>query len=149
MYKQLIKRKLGFLIQTSPSIINSPSVSPAYQRFDDNKRQEVIVWIRQLKDLDKDQIKDNIKDKFNISDEDAEKFYYEAYPDGLSSEEEAIITCFEEILPDENQQDVVNDVVLYLVEDAPVVERRMDTDQEALDLFVEFMDEALSSRKII
>ena len=63
MYKQLIKRKLGFLIQTSPSIINSPSVSPAYQRFDDNKRQEIIVWIRQLKDMDKDQIKDNIIDK--------------------------------------------------------------------------------------
>lgn len=148
MYKQLIKRKLGFLIQTSPSIINSPSQSPAYQRFDDNKRQEIIVWIRQLKDMDKDQIKDNVIDKFNISDEDAEKFYYEAYPDGLSSEEEDIIVCFEEILPEENQQDVVDDVTVFLMDGQPMLQYD-NTDQEALNLFIEFMDEALSSRKII
>jgi len=148
MYKQLIKRKLGFLLQTNPSIINSPSQSPAYQRFDDNKRQEIIVWVRQLKDLDKDQIKDNIKDKFNISDEDAEKFYYEAYPDGLSSEEEDIIVCFEEILPEENQQDVVDDVTVFLMDGQPMLQYD-NTDQEALNLFIEFMDEALSSRKII
>lgn len=147
MYKQFIKRKLGFLIQTSPSIINSPLVSPAYQRFDDNKRQEIIVWIRQLKDMDKDQIKDNIIDKFNISDDDAEKFYYEAYPDGLSSEEEAIIDCFEEVLPKDCQQDMVDDVVLFLVDGTPMLQYTNE-DQEALNLFVEFMDEALSSRKI-
>lgn len=147
MYKQLIKRKLGYLIQTNPSIINSPSISPAYQRFDDNKRQEIIVWIRQLKDMDKDQIKDNIKDKFNISDEDAEKLYYEAYPDGLSTEEEGLIYCFEELLPNECQQEVVDNVVLCLMDGTPYLDSGID--QEALNLFLEFMDEALSSRKII
>ena len=147
MYRQLIKRKLGYLLQTNPSIVNSPSMTPAYQRFDDNKRQEIIVWIRQLKDMDKDQIKDNIKDKFNISDEDAEKLYYEAYPDGLSSEEEGLINCFEELLPAERQQDVVDKVVLYLVDGVPYLDNNID--QETLNLFLEFMDEALSSRKII
>jgi hypothetical protein len=148
MYKQLIKRKLGYLLQTNTSIINTPSVSPAYQKFDDHKRQEIIVWIRQLKDMDKDQVKDNIKDKFNISDEDAEKFYYEAYPDGLSTEEDAIITCFEELLPQENQQEMVDNVVLYLTEGTPMFDTD-SIDQEALSLFLEFMDEALASRKII
>jgi hypothetical protein len=147
MYKQLIKRKLGFLLQTNPSVINSPSISPAYQRFDDNKRQEIIVWIRQLVDMDKDQIKDNIIDKFNISNEDAEKFYYEAYPDGLSSQEEEIIDCLEQLLPTEGQQDVIDNVILYLVDGEPIVER--EGDQETLNLFVDFMDEALTSRKII
>jgi hypothetical protein len=148
MYKQLIKRKLGYLMQTGTSVINSPAVSPAYQKFDDQKRQEIIVWIRQLKDMDKDQVKDNIEDKFNISDEDAEKFYYEAYPDGLSTEEDAIITCFEELLPQENQQEVVDGVVLYITDGAPMLETD-NVDQEALNLFLEFMDEALASRKII
>lgn len=148
MYRQLIKRKLGFLLQTGPSIINSPSVSPAYQKFDDCKRQEIIVWIRQLQDMDKDQIKDNIKDKFNVADEDAEKFYYEAYPDGLSSQEEVMIDCFEEILPGDCQQNILDDVVLCIIDGTPV-SNSGETDQEAVNLFVEFMNEAMSSRKII
>lgn len=147
MYKQLIKRKLGYLLQTNPSVINSPSTTPAYQRFDENKRQEIIVWIRQLVGMDKDQIKDNIMDKFNILDEDAEKLYYEAYPDGLSSIEEGLISCFEELLPKDNQKDIVDNVILCVTDGEPYSNSNID--QEVLNLFLEFINEALSSRKLI
>lgn len=148
MYKQLIKRKLGYLIQKNASIINTPARPLAYQKFDDYKFQEIVVWIRQLKDMDKNQIKDNIKDKFNISDKDAEKFFYEAYPDGLSFEEEEIIDCLEEVLPEENKQDVVNSVVAHIIDGTPILDNS-NIDQESLNLLLDFMDEALALRKII
>lgn len=53
-----------------------------YGVFDDQKEKEIIVWLRLQKDLDKQQYIEYAKDKFNISDLDAERIYYIAFPDG-------------------------------------------------------------------
>jgi len=152
MYKELIKRKFAFMMQSNPSIINSPAKPQAYQRFDSQKEQEIIVWIRQQKGLDKQQIKDLIMDDFNISDEDAERLYYKTYPDGLSSQEEECIEDFEQILPQENPSQIIDNAILFITEEQQETLPEtclVEMDAETLQLFMEFLKMALESRKLI
>ena len=51
MYKQLIKRKLAYLMQNETSIINSPAKPLSFKRFDNQKEKEIIVWMRQQEGL--------------------------------------------------------------------------------------------------
>jgi len=151
MYKQLIKRKLAYMMQTqNPSVINSPAMPKSYQRFNDDKAKEIIVWIRQLKGMDKNQIKDEIISKFNISDEDAERLYYEAYPDGLSSQEEELIEYFEQILPQQQCPQFLDDaIVIVIQQDEPSQLEQYGAEDEASALFLDFLNSMLHSRKLI
>lgn len=150
MYKSLIKRKLAYLIQTREgSAINSPAIPQAWQRFDENKEKEIIVWIRQQGDLDKSKIIENISDKFNISDDEASRLYYEAYPDGLSSQEEEIIDYFENVLP-KNQSKLVDDAFLFITEDPVKTNISFNADDgEGLYLFLKFLEKMCTDRKLI
>lgn len=153
MYKNLIRRKLAYMMHTEESIINAPSKSPAYQRFDSKKREEIVVWIRQLVGLDKDQIKNNIQDKFNVSDEDAERLYYEAYPDGLSSQEEEIIDYLEILLPPQEISQIsptefIDTIFLFPLNEES--NQQLESyDAETITLFSDFIKEMLLSRKMI
>jgi len=148
MYKQLIKRKLAHLMQINPSILNSPAVSKDFQRFDENKQKEVIVWIRQLPGLDKLQIKDEIKRKFNISDKDSERLYYEAYPDGMDSQEEELTEYFEALLP-ENAPEIVDKAFSIVLEDKPItILDSFKIDPETLELFINFITAITNNRKL-
>lgn len=60
--------------------------------FSDTKKKEIIVWMRLQENKDKDQIKECIIDKFNVSDQDAESLFYEAFPEGLDDFEEEMLT---------------------------------------------------------
>ena len=136
-------------MQSNPSIINSPAIGLSYQRFPNQKRIEIIVWIRQQEGLDKDQIKEIIIDKFHISNNDAEKLYYEAYPDGLDSEEEEIADSLEKILPKEKQDKIVNAAFAILLnEHAPFLNQN-DIDDESKDIFINYIKELLEVRKVI
>jgi hypothetical protein len=56
--------------------------------FSEDKRKEIIVYIWMNGNKYKDDVKQIIMDKFNVSESDAEKFFYEAFPDGTSPQEE-------------------------------------------------------------
>jgi len=153
MYKELIKRKLARIIQASESsFINSPAIPKSYQRFDENKKKEVIVFIRQQPGLDKFQIIDLILNKFNTSKEDAERLYYEAYPDGLSSQEEELLEHFDQILPPDYPQLVDNSFAVLLQDESafPCKDINLENiDPEILQLFIDFIQTLLSDRKLI
>lgn len=151
MYKTLLKRKLAYLIQSSDaSIINSPAISKSYRRFDEQKEKEIIVWIRQLWGMDKQQINDEVKSKFNVSDDDAERLYYKAYPDGISSQEEEIIDHFEKILPQQQPQQLVDDAIVIVLQDDPsLYNNNKNLDQETYVLFTDFLKQMMLDRKLI
>ena len=135
-------------MQINPSILNSPAVSKDFQRFDENKQKEVIVWIRQLPGLDKLQIKDEIKRKFNISDKDSERLYYEAYPDGMDSQEEELTEYFEALLP-ENAPEIVDKAFSIVLEDKPItILDSFKIDPETLELFINFITAITNNRKL-
>jgi hypothetical protein len=136
-------------MQSNPSIINSPAIGLSYQRFPNQKRIEIIVWIRQQEGLDKDQIKEIIIDKFHISNEDAEKLYYEAYPDGLDSKEEEIADSLEKILPKEKQSTIINaSFASCLNEHVPFLDEN-DIDNESRNLILNYIKDLLETRKVI
>lgn len=66
--------------------------------FSEEKRKEIIVWMWLNGDKDKDQIKEIIQNKFNVSDQDAERLFYEAYPDGLDLQEEQALDNLDNVL---------------------------------------------------
>lgn len=66
--------------------------------FSEEKRKEIIVWIWLNGDKDKDQIKEIIQNKFNVSDQDAERLFFEAYPDGLDLQEEQALDNLDDVL---------------------------------------------------
>ena len=51
------------------------------------KEQEIVVQLRLMDGLDKQQCIEFVKDKFNLNDADATDMFYKAFPDGLSEEE--------------------------------------------------------------
>lgn len=89
MYKNLIRRRIGTLVEQKLNSDRREKKRIAY--FSDDKRKEIIVWMRLYTDKDKDQIIETIQDKFNISDADADTFFYEAYPEGLDKSEEGML----------------------------------------------------------
>lgn len=98
MYKQLIQRKLGFLVEKSRNDRKKHLVNKRFAFFADDKRREIIVWIWIQEHKDKDQIKEFIIDKFHVSDKDAEDLFCEAYPDGLNLQEEEVLDNLDTIL---------------------------------------------------
>lgn len=138
-------------MQSSPaSIINSPATSPAFLRFDKQKEMEIIVWIRQLQNKDKQQITEDVIQKFNTSKEDAERLYYEAYPDGLSSQEEELLSFFEEVLPQDNQEDVVDRTIMIVLDPTSnSIMNHPDMDIETSDLFYDLMNTMMQQRQIV
>lgn len=86
MIESLITRKLAILLQYNRY--------NRYANFDHQKEKEIVVWVRLQQGLDKDQLVDYIKNKFNISDLDANRIYYIAYPQGVAYSENQL---FEEI----------------------------------------------------
>jgi hypothetical protein len=148
MYKQLIKRKLAYLIQSSDtSVINSPAMPMSYQRFEDTKEKEIIVWIRLLRGKDKQQIKGEITTKFNVSEQDAERLFYMAYPDGLDSIEEEYADYFEEVLPKENALQTVDDAVSSVQKGKEF--KPLGINPELAEPFLAFMAQLLQSRKLV
>ena len=62
------------------------------------KNKEIIVHLRMQKGLDKDQLVTYMKDRFNLIDQDAERMFYEAFPDGVDLQEEDSLDSLENIL---------------------------------------------------
>lgn len=98
MYDKLIKRKLGFLVEKNLREERKKYAGRRFSFFSENKRKEILVWMWLQEDKDKDQIKDFIKDKFHVSEQDAEKLYYEAFPDGTTSDEDETLDELNSIL---------------------------------------------------
>ena len=97
MYKELIKRNIAFLLEKRNNGLRKFG-RYRVSFFSDIKRKEIIVWIRLQKNKDKDQIKEFIEEKFSVSDSDAEKLFYEAYPDGLDSYENKMLDQLDDVL---------------------------------------------------
>ena len=90
MYKPFIKRRLSYLLERR-NITKTKLGRSRVSFFSDIKRKEIIVWMWLQQDKDKDQITEAAMDKFNLSEQDAESMFYEAYPDGLSPQEEEMV----------------------------------------------------------
>jgi len=69
-----------------------------YAFFSEDRRKEIIVWIWQHGNKGKDEIKDIIMKRFNISDQESERLFYEAYPDGINDQEEEILNYLNTVL---------------------------------------------------
>lgn len=121
MYKSLIRRKIGFLVDKNINEGKKKRANRRFSFFSESKRKELLVWMWLNGDKDKDQIKDFAKDKFNISEQDSEKLYYEAFPDGVSSEEEEILEELNSILVGliGFQPSVVPDIIGIFTNEAP------------------------------
>ena len=98
MYKDLIRRKIGFLVEQRTNDDRKKRSNRRFSFFSENKRKEIIVWMWLQGDKDKDQIKDFIKDKFHVSEQDAERLYYEAFPDGITPDEDDSLEELDSIL---------------------------------------------------
>ena len=90
MYKSFIKRRIAYLLEKK-NIIRTKLGRSRVSFFSDIKRKEIIVWMWLQQDKDKDQITEAAMDKFNLSEQDAESMFYEAYPDGLRPQEEEMV----------------------------------------------------------
>ena len=62
------------------------------------KNKEIIVHLRMQKGKDKQQLIDYMSNKFNLLEHDAERLFYEAFPDGLDFQEEESLDTLENIL---------------------------------------------------
>ena len=96
MYKNVIKRHIGYLVERK--INEEKRGRKKFSFFSDIKRKEIILWMWMQENKDKDQIKECIIDKFNASDQDAENLFLEAYPDGLSLQENDTLDDLSSIL---------------------------------------------------
>lgn len=90
MYKPFIKRRIAYLLERR-NIIRTKLGRSRVSFFSDIKRKEIIVWMWLQQNKDKNQITEAAMDKFNLSEQDAENIFYEAYPDGLSPQEEEMV----------------------------------------------------------
>ena len=99
MYKELIQRRIAYLLDKQANKIQKGGrkiLSDFF--FSEDKKKEIIVWMWQYGDKDKDQIKEFVIEKFNLSNEDAEKLFYDAFPDGLDFKEEEILDSLDDNL---------------------------------------------------
>lgn len=89
MYKNLITRRIGSLVEQYGRKVSL---------FDDSKKKEMVVLVWLQRGKDKDQVKKYVMDNFNVSDQDAEDLYFEAYPEGTDSLEDKILDDLDETL---------------------------------------------------
>jgi len=104
IYTKVIKRKIAnFMLKN----LTSKSVYKRYVEafFDKTKEEEIIVWVRFQKGLDKQQLLDYMTLRFNVSLADAERLFYIAYPDGLSFEEEEVVNEVSYIIQEDDSID--------------------------------------------
>ncbi|MFA5154790.1 MAG: hypothetical protein WC554_19750 [Clostridia bacterium] len=90
-YKTYIKRKLGSLINKRDNEYLKSVYAYRFRGMTDIKEKEIIVYLRNQKGMDKQQLIDFIKEKFDLNDIEAERLFDSAYPDGLDLEEEDLL----------------------------------------------------------
>jgi hypothetical protein len=120
MYKSFIKRRIAYLLEKK-NIIRTKLGRSRVSFFSDIKRKEIIVWMWLQQNKDKDQITEAAMDKFNLSEQDAENIFYEAYPDGLSPQEEEMVEDLDKILTRvvDLKPSIITDMTDVLMGDAP------------------------------
>ena len=120
MYKSFIKRRIAYLLEKK-NIIRTKLGRSRVSFFSDIKRKEIIVWMWLQQNKDKDQITEAAMDKFNLSEQDAENIFYEAYPDGLSPQEEEMVDDLDKILTRvvDLKPSIITDITDVLMGDAP------------------------------
>jgi hypothetical protein len=120
MYKSFIKRRIAYLLEKK-NIIRTKLGRSRVSFFSDIKRKEIIVWMWLQQNKDKDQITEAAMDKFNLSEQDAENIFYEAYPDGLSPQEEEMVDDLDKILTRvvDLKPSIITDMTDVLMGDAP------------------------------
>jgi hypothetical protein len=77
--------------QIIDKIASDTGLSPLFNQ-DSLKYKEIVVWMRIQKNMDKDQLKEFIISKFNVSDFDSEKLFNTAFPVGLDFKEKKLIS---------------------------------------------------------
>ena len=97
-YKNYIQRKIGSLINKRNNSILKERRAYTYKGLSSNKEKEIIVYIRIQKDMDKQQLVDFIMKRFNVNEQDAERLFYLAYPDGLDFQENKSLDALNNVL---------------------------------------------------
>ena len=97
-YKNYIQRKIGSLVNKRNNNALKTKHSYTYQGLSSNKEKEIIVYLRNQRDMDKQQLIDFSVKRFNINDRDAESLFYTAYPDGLDLQEDKSLCDLDKML---------------------------------------------------
>ena len=90
-YKIYIQRKVGSLVNKKNNEYLKSRLSYTISEITESKEKEIIVYLRNQQGLDKQQLIDFAKENFNILEQDAERLFYRAYPDGLDLTEEKLL----------------------------------------------------------
>lgn len=106
-YTNLIKRKISALE------ILIKKADADYVSSQNGKDNEIVVWMRLQPKLDKNNIKEVSKLKFNLDDITAERLFNKAYPDGFSERDDKIVKDINSVLNTTNIIDK-NDVSNFL-----------------------------------
>jgi len=151
MYKSFIKRRIAYLLEKK-NIIRTKLGRSRVSFFSDIKRKEIIVWMWLQQNKDKDQITEAAMDKFNLSEQDAENIFYEAYPDGLSPQEEEMVDDLDKTLTRvvDLKPSIITDMTDVLMGDAPEETlNQYTTDPEVQNQIKIVVGTLLKSRSII
>lgn len=121
-YKNYIVRKIGRLVEQR----NKSSYT--FNGLDRSKEKEIIVYLRLQEGKDKQQMIEFIKDKFNVSDMDAERLFFMAYPDGVDKIEDSLLSTLDETLKglDCLPKDFIDNTFSSIVENKEMNENNID-----------------------
>lgn len=116
-YTNLIKRKISALE------ILIKKADADYVSSSNGKDNEIVVWMRLQPKLDKTNIKEISKTKFNLDDADAERLFNRAYPDGFSERDNKIIRDINSVInttnivDKSNISDFLDDVINSIIDE--------------------------------
>ena len=101
-YKSYIQRKIGSLVSKRSNEYLKSIYAYRFRGMTDNKEKEVVVYLRNQVGLDKQQLIEFTKNKFNLNDVDSEKLFEMAFPDGLDLDENKVLDTLEDYLKESN-----------------------------------------------
>jgi hypothetical protein len=101
-YKAYIKRRIGSLVNKRNNEYLKSVYAYRFRGMTDNKEKEIVVYLRNQTDMDKQQLIDFSKEKFNLNDVEAERLFDMSFPDGLDLNEDKLLNNLNNYLKESN-----------------------------------------------
>lgn len=101
-YKLYIKRRIGSLVNKRNNEYLKSVYAYRFRGMTDNKEKEIVVYLRNQTDMDKQQLIDFSKEKFNLNDVEAERLFDMSFPDGLDLNEDKLLNNLNNYLKESN-----------------------------------------------
>ena len=101
-YKTYIKRRIGSLVNKRNNEYLKSVYAYQFRGMTDTKEKEIIVYLRNQSDMDKQQLIDFSKEKFNLNDVEADRLFEMSFPDGLDLNEDKLLNNLNNYLKESN-----------------------------------------------